>query len=195
VKFGGLDDTVWEQSPETVPRPTRRRAPRRRTLWLLPVCVLVLISVVVVTWQASRSSHPGGDPNGSILRELEPDLAAVPPGATDVVTHGLDAVWSGKCPDNPSGKGGWSEVVADASFTTALPKEQVITSVNTVLAKNGWTRHDESFGPGQGPVARWTKRLAAGPLAQAAVYPVPAGSRQWFLTATAKPPGFALPGC
>ena len=196
TKVGGLDDAVWKQTPETVTRPPGRKAWRRGTSWLLLVGVLVLSSVVALAWWSlGPTNHPGGDPSGRILRELEPGLAAVPPGSTDVVTHQLDATWSGKCPDNPSGKAGWSEVMADASFTTALSKEHVIASVNAVLTNTGWTRHDASFGPGQGPVAQWTRRLVAGPLARAAVYPVPAGSGHWFLTATAQPPGFALPGC
>jgi hypothetical protein len=156
--------------------------------------LLVLVAIVLTVW-VSRSNHSGGDPGGRILRELQPNLAAVPPGSTDVVTQRFDSVWQEKCPDNPSGQSGWSEVRADASFTTALSKEQVVSSVNAFLAQNGWTRHDESFGPGQGPVAHWTKRLASGVPAAAAVYPVPAGSTSWFLTATANPPGFALPGC
>jgi hypothetical protein len=159
------------------------------------VGVPLVLFAVAVTWWLSRSNHAGGDPGGRILRELEPYLAAVPPGSTDVGTLKFDSVWSEKCPDNSAGQAGWSEVRADASFTTALPKEQVVGSVNSVLAQHGWARHNESFGPDQGPVAHWTKQLAAGVLAEAAVYPAPRGSTNWFLTVTADPPGFALPGC
>jgi hypothetical protein len=129
------------------------------------------------------------------MRELQPALAAVPAFSTGLVTNTLDSAWSGKCPDNPSGRAGWGEVVADASFKTSLSKGQVTSSVDSVLTRSGWTRHDQSFGPDQGPVAHWTKRLADGVLGEAAVYAVPAGSTSWFLTATARPPGFALPGC
>ncbi len=85
--------------------------------------------------------------------------------------------------------------MVDTRFTTPVAKEQVVEAVNSILIRQGWLRHDESFGPGQGLVAHWTKRVRTGTLAEAAVYPVPSGSDDWLLTATAKPPGFALPGC
>lgn len=155
-----------------------------------------LVLVVRLTVEFSGSTfHSGGDPGGRILKELRPTLNAVPTGASNVVKRSSDATWSGKCPDNPSGRAGWSEVRADASFDTSIPKDEVVLAVNSALLEKGWVRHDESFGPGQGPVAHWTKRLATGGLAEAAVFPVPAGSTDWFLTATSKPPGFALPGC
>jgi len=194
VKVGALDDPVWGQAAEDVSpppaRPSRRRLPMLLTLGVF----LLSLALVVVLWP-SQSGHPGGDPGGRILRELQPALVAVPAGSTGVVTQSLDSVWSGKCPDNPAGQAGWSEVRVDATFTTTLTKEQVTDSVNVALTRDGWVRHDESFGPRQGPVAHWTKRLASGSLAGAAVYPVPASSTNWFLTATADPPGFALPGC
>jgi len=194
VKVGGLDDPVWRQAQEGVP-PSQGRPSRRRGLLVLIVGVpLVLLAVALTLW-ASQSHRRGGDPGGRILRELLPNLAAVPAGSTDVVTQKLDSVWSEKCPDNLAGQAGWSEVRADARFTIAWPRERVINSVSSVLAENGWTRHDESFGPAQGSVAHWTKHLAAGVSAEAAVYPVPADSTNWFLTATARPPGFASAGC
>ena len=86
-------------------------------------------------------------------------------------------------------------MIVYSTFTTDLPKEEIVGAVNSVLARDGWARHDEVFGPDQGVVAHWTKRLATGRPAEAAVYPVPAGSTNWLLTASSKPPGFALPGC
>jgi hypothetical protein len=159
------------------------------------VGALAVLLAVGLTLLFSRSSRSGGDPGGRILGALQPTLAAVPAGSSNVVRHSYESVWSGKCPDNPGGQAGWSEVRTDTSFTTAMQKDEVDTAVNSVLIQDGWARHDESFGPGQGPVAHWTKRLATGGLAEAAVYPVPAGSTNWLLTATSKPPGFALPGC
>ena len=130
-----------------------------------------------------------------MLRALQPASTAVPAGSTDIVTQGFDSVWSAACPDNPDGQAGWSEVRVSTTFTNALPKEQIVSGVNSALVGDGWTRHDESFGPGQGVVAHWTKRLATGTPAEASVYPVPAGTTNWFLTATSKPPGFARAGC
>jgi hypothetical protein len=156
--------------------------------------LLVLLASVLTLW-LSRSSQTGGDPGGRILRALQPTPTAVPAVSTDIVTQSYASVWSAACPGNPGGEAGWSEVRVSTSFTNALPKEQVVSAVNSALVGDGWTRHDESFGPGQGVVAHWTKRLATGTPAEAAVYPEPAGSTNWSLTATSKPPGFALPGC
>jgi hypothetical protein len=48
-------------------------------------------------------------------------------------------------------------------------------------------------------VAEWAKRVAHGRTAYAAVYQYPDGfgdaSGSWYLSADAKPPGFALAGC
>lgn len=130
-----------------------------------------------------------------MLKALQPVSIAVPAGSTAVGTQTYDALWSAACPDNPDGRAGWSEVRVSTSFTNAQPKEQVVAAVNSVLVREGWTRHDMSFGPGQGAVAHWAKRLSTGTQAEAAVFPVPSGTTNWLLTATSKPPGFALPGC
>lgn len=194
MKVGTLDDPIWGQSPDGATfRHSRGSRPR---WWGLATAggLLVLLAVGLTVW-LSGPGQPGGDPGGRILRALQPASTAVPTGSTDIVTQSYDSVWSAACPDNPGGHAGWSEVSVSTRFTNALPKEQVVTGVNSVLVRDGWIRHDESFGPGQGVVAHWTKRLATGTPAEAAVYPVPAGSTNWLLTATARPPGFALPGC
>jgi hypothetical protein len=195
VKVGAIDDPIWEQSLDGS---TFRhgRASQRRWLRLVIVggLLLVLVAVGLTIW-SSQPGQPGGDPGGRILRALVPVSTAVPVGATDVSTLSSESGWSPACPDNPGGRAGWSAVRVDTRFTTALPREQVVSAVNSVLVGNGWARHDESFGPSQGVVARWTKRLSTGDPGEAEVYPVPAGSTNWSLTATSKPPGFALPGC
>jgi hypothetical protein len=197
VKVGALDDPVWEQSPDS-PVPSQGRRPRwSRRRWrsvVILVGLLVLLAVGLTLW-TSQPGPPGGDPGGRILRALQPASAAVPDGSTNVAMLRSDSGWSPACPDNSSGQAGWSAVRVSTSFTNALPREQIVGAVNSALVGEGWTRHDESFGPGQGVVAHWTKRLTTGTPAEAAVYPVPAGSTNWVLTATSKPPGFALPGC
>jgi hypothetical protein len=194
VKVGTLDDPIWGQSPDDA---TLRQGRRSRHRWrglAIAGCLLVVLAVGLTLW-LSGPGHPGGDPGGRILRALRPASTAVPVGSTDILTQSYDSVWSAACPDNPGGHSGWSEVSVSTRFTNALPKEQVVSGVNSVLVRDGWTRHDESFASGQGVVAHWTKRLATGAPAEAAFYPVPAGSKNWLLTATSKPPGFALPGC
>ena len=194
MKVGTLDDPIWEQSSDGAAQPQGRRA-RRRWRGLTVLGVLLVLLVVALTSWVSRPSHPGGDQGGRILKALQPASAAVPAGSTDIVTQSYDSIWSAACPDNPGGQAGWSQVIVSTRFTNALPKEQVVVAVNSALVRDGWTRHDESFGPSQGRVAHWTKRLTTGTLAEAAAYPVPAGTTNWLLTATSKPPGFALPGC
>ena len=156
--------------------------------------LLVLVAVGLTLW-TSRPGQPGGDPGGRILRALLPASTAVPAGSTNVSTLSSDSGWSPACPDNPGGRAGWSAIRVDTRFTTALPKQQVVSAVNAALVGDGWARHDESFGPGQGVVAHWTKHLSTGNAGEAAVYPVPGGSTNWSLTATSQPPGFALAGC
>ena len=112
-----------------------------------------------------------------------------------VVVRHNDAVWQTKCPDNPGGRAGWSEVSASASFTSSMPSDNVIGEINTVLVRQGWTRRDEVLTRGQGPVSHWFKHVGVGKLADATLFPVPAGSTDWVLYATWQPPGFALPGC
>ena len=197
MKAGALDDPIWDHYPP-MPSQSRRSRPRwsRRRWWSVVILggLLVLVAGSLTLW-TSRPGPPGGDPGGRILRALQPASAAVPGGSTNVSTLRSDSVWSAACPDNPDGQAGWSEVRVSTRFTNALPKEQVVSAVNSALVGDGWTRHDESFGPGQGVNAHWTKRLATGNPAEATVYPVPFGTKNWFLTATSKPPGFALPGC
>lgn len=196
MKAGALDDPIWEQSSGG---PTLAGGEGERSRWRRAIVfgvLLVLIAVGLTLW-LSRSSRQGGDPGGRILKALKPISAAVPAGSADIATQSYDAIWSGACPDNPGGQAGWSEVRVSTRFTNTQPKEQVVEAVNSALVGEGWTRHDESFGRGQGVVAHWTKRLGTGmgTPADAAVYPVPAGTTNWLLTATSKPPGFALPGC
>ncbi len=194
VKVGALDDPIWDQSPDGGTLPQGRRSRRRRWSLIVAGGLLALLVVGLTLW-FSWPDQPGGDPGGRMLRALQPASTAVPAGSTDTVTLSYDSVWSAACPDNPDGQAGWSEVRVSTTFTNGLPKEQVVSAVNSALVGDGWIRHDESFGPGQGVVAHWTKRLATGTPAEASVYPVPAGTTNWILTATSKPPGFALPGC
>lgn len=169
VKAGALDDPIWDDPPEAAPRKEQRSG--RRWWSILIVGALSALLAVGLTLWLSGSGHSGGDPGGRIVNELKSATAAMPIGSTHVVTHNDDSVWSPKCPDNPSGQAGWSAVRVDTTFTTALSHAQVLAAVNSVLDHDGWTRHEESFGPGQGATALWTKRLATATLGEVAVYP------------------------
>jgi hypothetical protein len=194
VKAGRIDDPIWD-IPSEVGWRISHRISRGWRLLIAGALGILILTVSLIGVVSRSSSHSGGDPNGRILHALEPALTAVPVNSSNVVRQSSDSEWSAACPDNPSGQAGWSEVRADASFSTTLPKNEVVREVNGSLVKAGWTRHDESFGPGQGKVAHWTKRLASSGTGEAAVYALSAGSTNWLLTLTSKPPGFALPGC
>ena len=188
MKVGTLDDPIWEQSSDGFPR---RNAEGPDPDGGEPIVLGVVLALIAVglTLRLSRSSQRGGDPGGRILKALQPVSAAVPAGSAHVAVQSYDAIWSAGCPDNPDGQAGWSEVRVSTTFTNVQPQEQVVEAVNSALVGEGWTRHDESFGRGQGVVAHWTKRLGTGTSAEAAVYPVPAGTTNWLLTATSKPLG------
>ena len=156
--------------------------------------VSVAALAVVVSALLAGCGQPGGDPGGRVLRELEPVTKAVPHGSTAVVIDENDSTWQNKCPDNPGGHSGWSEVLVSVSFTTALPAAEVISDVDTSLTDMSWRRHDTTT-PQHGVIARWTKDVGVGNLATAFVYPLPSGSQNWFLTGGWNPPGFALPAC
>jgi hypothetical protein len=157
--------------------------------------MLVLVAVALTRWAARQEPGAGGDPGGRILKALQPTTKAMPVGVTNISTQNRDSLWTPKCPDNSGGQAGWSAVGVVTQFTTSTPKQQVVDAVNSVLVQQGWSRHDEAFGPDQGLNAHWTKRLSTGTYAEASVYPVPSGSKTWYLSATAEPPGYALPGC
>jgi hypothetical protein len=144
---------------------------------------------------ASCSHQPGGDPGGKVLHELEPALqATIPPYASNVSTQLFDSTWTDKCPDNPYGKSGWSEVMVNERFTTSVSRNTVEGDVGSALVQRGWKRSDVLTIQG-GPIVRWTKRVTSGNQAEIWAFPIPAGSQNWALFATWKPPGFALPGC
>ena len=191
---GALDDPDGEQSPEVAATETNRRV-RPRARGVIGLGVVLVIGVAGLTLWPSRHDRPGGDPGGRLLTALRPVAAAVPAGATGIAIESSDAVWSPACPDNPGGRAGWSAVRVTARFTDVAPGPRVVDAIGAALGAEGWSRHDASFGPSQGTVARWTKRLDASTMAEATAYPIPVGTTRWNLTATAKPPGFALPGC
>lgn len=161
---------------------------------LFGAIVLGVAAFGVVQWSASGPS--GGDPHGQMLAELKPVASAVPPGSSMISTQLFDSTWHSKCPDNPSGRDGWSEVRVNAQFASSLPHAAVVTMIGSFLVKQGWVRHDTIAVRPPGSLAQWSKKLKDGIVADAFVYPLSGeASKSWFLTATADPPGYSLPGC
>lgn len=152
------------------------------------------LGLVALALAVTACGRTGGDPSGQVLRKLEPVAGAVPSGSSSVAVHRYPAVWQNKCPDNPGGHSGWSEVAVTATFVTAMPSDVVTSDVGRSLVEMGWSRRDAPT-PQGGRIAHWTKSVGQGHEAEAFLYPVPQGSQNWFLTARWRPPGFALPGC
>lgn len=153
----------------------------------------------------SQSSHSGGDPAGTVLHALSPVARAVPPGATITYTIKNDAVWSPACPDNPSGRAGWSGVEVLTNFKAAGTTQAIVSAVGASLATQGWTptlATDDAAWQDM-PIAEWTKSVPGTTSAKVVIfkYPQSAGlspggtESAWMLGAEGKTPGYALPGC
>jgi hypothetical protein len=167
--------------------------------------VILLLAGGMTTFALLRSSHPGGDPGGMVLRELSPVASAVPSGSTIVDSRQNDAVWSPACPDNPAGRAGWSGVEVLTTFKSTDPIQRVVKTVGTVLGSQGWTvSHPVDDAAWQyAPIAEWTRSLPGTTSAKVVVFQYPQTARPssgpwdsvWMLGAEGKTPGYALSGC
>ena len=144
-----------------------------------------MVCALAVALAACGGSRGTGDPNGSVLHQLEVLREAVPPGAIGVSERSNDATWLPACGDG-TGAPGWSNVEVAVQFTDAAARAEITSDIDARLRANGWTRHDEMTGQG-GLIAHWTRPTFSAPLMQAFAYPVPDGSPNWFMTATWQP--------
>ena len=169
------------------------------------VGVLLLLALGLTTMLVSRFSHSGGDPGGVVLRQLSPITGAVPSGSTGVSTNKHDAVWSAACPDNPSGRTGWSGVDVLTRFNSVDNAQAVVSAVGISLATQGWapTLPVDDAAWQYTPLAEWTKSIPGTTSANVVLFKYPqdvgllsaAPGSAWMLGAEGKTPGFALPGC
>jgi hypothetical protein len=181
--------------------PHARRARRAR---VAGVVVAVALVVAVAGAVYLRTEHAGGDPGGRVLTALGRVTRAVPPGSGVVSDTRHDAVWSAACPDNPTGRSGWSGVEVDEVFTTTRSSASVVATVGATLAAQGWhpTFAADDAAWQYTPVAEWTKPVPGTTSATVVVFPYPAsasptttGFTTWLLGAEGRTPGFALAGC
>ena len=201
------DDAASPVRLATSVRAGSSRPERRRVLvW----CAAALVAAALVADVVARATgivggHPGGDPGGRVLVALTPVVGLDPPGSTVVALTRRDAVWSAACPDNPSGRAGWSGVEVSDVFVSTMPAPELLAEVDRALETQGWRPTppvDESAWQ-YAPVAEWRKSVPGTTSARAAVFAYPAGvvpsaglpGTTWFLGAEGKTPGFALPGC
>jgi hypothetical protein len=95
-------------------------------------------------------------------------------------------MWQSACADG-SGHAGWIQAEASEGFSTRDSESTTITEIDHVLSGQGWTRHDLVITRGQGPVPQWTRTVNGNKRLRAFAYAVPAGSDQWFMTASWQP--------
>lgn len=182
----------------------------------LPMVALAIVAAAIIYHQLN--GHPGGDPNGIILGELSPVVSAVPQKAVVLHRYGFEPMWQRACPDNPYGKSGWWLVEAGVEFKSGLPPTTVVSDVGTALRARGWRSywpnpdswvfaigaydmlydrlHLTAFNTSQMPpndTPNWTKHLPSGKAVDAALVRI--SDYDWFLGASAEPPGFAVSGC
>ncbi len=151
---------------------------------------LSLIPAVVL----AACSHPGGDPDGAVLRSLQETTGVIPPGASNVRTQSLTAAWTPPCPEFPEAHAGWSADQVFISFT-ASPSARVLQHLDSGLRQLGWQRHDTVVTQGQGPVPHWTLITPSGHKADAFAFQAPPRSGRWAVNSSWQPPGPKAEGC
>jgi len=195
-----------EAGPLGPTRRTRQVNGRTGRVVLAVVVVALLLGMALTALALSRSDQPGGDPGGLVLRELSPVTRTLPSGATVVSSSKKNAVWSPACPDNPSGRAGWSGVEVVAIFKSADTTQAIVSAVGSALAAQGWmpTHPADDAAWQYTPLAEWTKSLPGTTSAKVVVFKYPqnasppspgASGSTWMLGAEGKTPGYALPGC
>lgn len=192
-RVGGIDDVVWNE-PAPLARPTnpdrrRRHLGRRRLAAAGGVAVVALLGVGLAI--SSTGTRPGGDPHDHMYDLLSGALrGALPPRATDIRwTRRTPARWVTGCPVSADATSGWSPVSMSMEFVDGGSPSTIDDQLNAALASHGWTRHDEVITVSQGKNAHWRLAVPGSQPASAFAYAVPAGSDQWRLSASWRPPG------
>lgn len=204
---GSVNDPVRDEAIPLAPtRRTRQVNGRTGRVVIAVVVAVLLLGMALMAFAVSRSGHSGGDPGGLVLRELSPVISAVPSGATFVSSSKNDAVWSPACPDNPSGRAGWSGVEVLAVFKSSDTTQAIVSAVGSALAAQGWmpTHPADDAAWQYAPLAEWTRSLPGTTSAKVVVLEYPqnaspplpgASGSTWLLGAEGKTPAYALPGC
>jgi hypothetical protein len=200
-----LRDPIKDEADPSLATGRLRRVNGRTGRVVVAVGILLLLSVGLTALAVSRSSHSGGDPGGLVLHELSPVASAVPSGSTVVSNNKNDAVWSAACPDNPSGRAGWSGVEVLTNFKVVGTTQAIVSAVGASLASQGWTPTiplDDAAWQ-YTPLAEWTRSLPGTTSAKVVLFRYPQNvgpssavpGSAWMLGAEGRTPGYALPGC
>jgi hypothetical protein len=147
------------------------------------------MAIGVSVWWSGRPDHPGGDPDGSVLKVMVNIERAVPSGSTRMSQRATDSQWGPACTSFPNAHAGWNEASVYVNFSDAEDVDGVTNQVGAVLEHEGWRFAPMRITRGQGLVPHWTRTVHQGPPIDAFVYAVPNGSSTWLLTASWQPPG------
>jgi len=169
----------------------------RRSLVLLGVGALIgaLVIYVVVRW-GTESTHPGGDPNGTVFKRMEAIEHAVPSGATIIHTRTSEAQWVPGCAEISDSHSGWSKASVYVTFSDSDPQATVDIQIDRSLRSSGWSYAPMRITKGQGLVPHWViSSLSEDRPIDAFAFVTPEGSNSWLLSASWQPPGPIGQGC
>jgi hypothetical protein len=179
---------------------------RRTTWWIvgLALALIVGVGVSVLTRgdlkravegtpthspvsSAGARSHPGGDPNGTVVQTMKTIRFAVPPDAKHVSIHAYPTQWVPGCSEIRNSRAGWDEETVYVTFTVRDSATLVDRHIGTVLQMSGWSSSPMRITEGQGLVPHWLRTVSGAPPINAFAYAAPSGSDAWFLTASWRP--------
>jgi len=129
----------------------------------LAIAAATVVGLLAAVSQGER--HPGGDPGGRILGDLELAGAAIPPDAVVISRDERDAKWV-SCEGAPGS--GWTDIGVSIRFSTSRSRNQLGDRISGQLSDRGWQLDTPVADAAGGPQARWSRPLAGA-----------AGGREW----------------
>jgi hypothetical protein len=158
------------------------------------LAALVILPLGFAAWIAFGFDHSIAN-GGQIFEEVADIRLAVPPGATTIHDHSVQASWISGCSSVPGSKSGWTSDHVSISFVDASSRSIVVSDIARSLMSMGWRRHDMSPGAHKGRLPHWTLDVKSTHAAQAWAFPVGPGTHHWAFTASWSPPGPLGQGC
>ena len=163
------------------------------------VGLAVLAAVLSAIPTACSDPHPGGDPNGQILHQLEVVDAVLPSGAHVTVKQEIEPKWG------PCGQNGWGDVGVAIVFRSGMSTAQMADWARRVISAHNWAVDSTSpitgLPSGSGETD-WRVPVETGSAAVILTDDVPAsigsGAQRpgmWYLQAQAPPEGTRAGGC
>jgi hypothetical protein len=161
-------------------------SPSRAAVIGLGGVVVGLVGFITVT-VAATNRHPGGDPNGTVLRTMRGIERAVPRDATHISRHEYPTQWVQGCSEVPNAHAGWNKETVYVAFSDEDSAAYVDQQISSALARSGWSLSPMRITKGQGTVPHWLRTVRQGQAINAFAYAVPKGASAWSLTASWQP--------